>query len=107
MFKQSLFVSIRMLAVIGLFLLPIMAHYAEAKKPQLEGQVNINTATIEQLRLLPRIGPKIAARIIEYRQKQQFTQPSDLTKVKGIGQKTFLRLQAHITTTAPTNIKQK
>lgn len=60
--------------------------------------ININTATIEELTILPRIGPKIAARIIEYRSLHgNFTAKEDLTKVKGIGPKTFENLKDLIT----------
>lgn len=60
--------------------------------------ININTATIEELTALPRIGPTIAARIVEYRsQYGNFTAKEDLTKVKGIGPKTFENLKDLIT----------
>lgn len=54
------------------------------------GKVNINTATREQLMTLDGIGQSYAVRIIEYRQKNgPFKSPSDIVKVKGIGQKMF------------------
>lgn len=60
--------------------------------------VNINSAGMEELTALPRIGPKIAARIIEYRTLYgSFTVKKDLTKVKGIGPKTYQNLQHLIT----------
>lgn len=60
--------------------------------------ININTATIDELTILPRIGPTIAARIIEYRSLYgKFTAKEDLTKVKGIGPKTFENLKDLIT----------
>ena len=40
-----------------------------AAKPAPAGKVNINTASAEQLTTLPGVGPKLAARIVEYRQK--------------------------------------
>ncbi|HUT24490.1 MAG TPA: helix-hairpin-helix domain-containing protein [Sumerlaeia bacterium] len=52
--------------------------------------VNINAATLEELQTLYDIGPKTAAKIIEYRRRHgPFRRPSDLTKVPGIGPKTF------------------
>jgi comEA protein len=60
--------------------------------------ININTASIEELITLPRIGPKLAARIVEYRnQHGDFMVKKDLTKVKNIGPKTFEKLQHLIT----------
>ena len=41
---------------------------AEGKQPP-AGKVNINTATAQQLETLPGVGAKLAARIVEYRQK--------------------------------------
>ena len=53
-------------------------------------KININTAPAEELMKLERIGPKYAARIIEFRDKNgPFATPADIIKVKGIGQKTF------------------
>ena len=53
-------------------------------------KININTADIQQLAQLKRIGPSYAARIIEYREQNgAFQQPEDIMKVKGIGSKTF------------------
>lgn len=40
-----------------------------AGKPAPAGKVNINSASVEQLGDLPGVGPKLAARIVEYRQK--------------------------------------
>jgi len=63
--------------------------------------VNLNTATVEQLEGLPGIGAKMAARIIEYRQKNgAFKKVEDLMNVKGIGEKNFLKLKNRLTVTA-------
>lgn len=40
-----------------------------AAKPASEAKVNLNTASVEQLVALPGVGQKLAARIVEYRQK--------------------------------------
>ncbi|CAH0139794.1 ComE operon protein 1 [Peribacillus sp. Bi96] len=61
------------------------------------GQVNLNTATQEELETLTGIGPSKAAAILEYRETVgKFEQVDDLKKVSGIGDKTFERLQASI-----------
>jgi competence ComEA-like helix-hairpin-helix protein len=64
------------------------------------GQLNINTATAEELQLLPRIGESIAQNIVEFRKANgPFTTLDDLTKVKGIGEsrldqiRNFLKLE--------------
>jgi len=61
-------------------------------------KVNINTAGVEQLQTLPRIGEKVALRIIDYRKKNgPFKRIEGLLKIKGIGEKTFVRLKDRIT----------
>ena len=51
------------------------------------GIVNINTATAEELETLPKIGPVLAQRIIEYRQANgPFTSLEELLEVAGIGE---------------------
>ncbi len=62
--------------------------------------VNLNTATAEQLDTLPGIGAKVAARIIEYRQKNgPFKKIEDLMNVRGIGEKNFLKIKNRLTVT--------
>jgi competence protein ComEA len=64
--------------------------------------VNINTATVDQLDGLPGIGPKMAARIIDYRQKNGgFKKLEDLMNIQGIGEKNFLKLKPLVTLGQP------
>jgi competence protein ComEA len=61
-------------------------------------QININTASIEELDLLPGIGPAIAQRIIDYRtQNGAFTSIEEIMNVKGIGPATFAKFEDAIT----------
>ena len=60
--------------------------------------VNLNTATQAQLETLPGIGAKAAQRILEYRQKNgSFKKVEDLMNVRGVGEKSFLKLKPLIT----------
>ncbi len=53
-------------------------------------RVNINTATLAELETLPRIGPSIAQRIIDYRTRNgPFKQIEDIKNVSGIGEAMF------------------
>jgi competence protein ComEA len=64
--------------------------------------LNLNTATAAQLEALPGIGKSTADRIIEYRTKSGgFKKVEDLMNVRGIGEKSFLKLKPLITVSAP------
>ena len=66
------------------------------------GAVNLNTATAAQLEALPGIGKAVAARIIEYRQKSgSFKRVEDLMNVRGIGERSFLKLKPLVTVGTP------
>src|SRR5690606_10030745 len=55
-----------------------------------DGRVNLNTADATALERLPRVGPAMAARIIDWRERNGgFQVPEDLMQVTGIGEKTF------------------
>jgi comEA protein len=72
---------------------------ANSQNPQLQNPIiNINTADKNELTKLPRIGPTIAQRIIDYRNLNgKFASKEDIQKVKGIGEKTFDKLKDLIT----------
>jgi len=71
---------------------------AAPSKPAL----NLNTATLEQLEALPGIGRKTAELILEYRTKSGgFKRIEDLMNVKGIGEKSFLKLKPLVTVGEP------
>jgi competence protein ComEA len=80
---------------------PIQGKAAEAKASPAPS-VNINTAPAEQLERLPGVGPKTAARIVEYRKKTGgFKKIEELMNVRGIGEKAFLKMKAQLTVAAP------
>jgi len=61
-------------------------------------KININTAGVKELAKLPRIGEKIAKRIISFRKNNgKFKKIEEIMKVKGIGEKTFEKLKPEIT----------
>jgi competence protein ComEA len=70
------------------------------------GVVNLNVASEQELTRLPGIGPGKAKAIAEYRHAHPFHRADELTKVKGIGRKTFGRLRPYLTTVGPTTLTQ-
>ena len=105
----------RLTIVIGLFLAALVAGApvaqaqaaaAAAKKTPAAARdrataaapVNLNAATLTQLQTLPGVGASTAQRILEYRQKNgAFKKVEELMNVKGLGEKSFLKLKPLIT----------
>jgi comEA protein len=70
-----------------------------AAKPAPSGKINLNSATAEQLTAVPGIGEKLASRIVEYRQKNgSFKNVQELMNVKGVGEKSFGKLEPFLST---------
>jgi len=60
--------------------------------------LNLNSATEEQLKNIPGIGPSKAKEILNYREQNHgFNSIDDLMKIKGFGKKTFEKLKEHFT----------
>lgn len=60
-------------------------------------RVDLNTADVARIRILPGVGPSLAGRIIEQRASRRFATAEDLLAVKGIGPKTLRRIEPFIT----------
>ena len=63
--------------------------------------VDLNSASVSDLESLPGVGRRTAERIVEYRQKNgSFKKIEELMNVKGIGEKSFLKLKPLIAVSA-------
>lgn len=90
--------------LLGLFLsfLPLI----QADTSTINGKININTASLTELQKLPRIGEKVAQRIIDYRKTHgKFKKVEEIMKVRGIGEKVFKRIKDLITVGKPAKTK--
>jgi competence protein ComEA len=77
---------------------------ATAAQAQDDGVVNIQTASADQLQLLPGIGPSKAQAIVQFRERRAFRRVQDLMRVRGIGRATFRRLRSMLTVDGPTTL---
>ncbi len=91
------FILVGMLVLGGIS--PLLAQ-APSKPTASNAVVNLNTASAAQIATLPGIGPKTAELIVQYRAKQNgFKKIEEIMNVRGIGEKTFLKLKSRITVT--------
>lgn len=80
--------------------LPLAAAGARVAKPKSHAPqhpINLNSATVTELMQLPKIGMKTAERIISFRKEHGgFRRSEELMNVKGIGEKSFQKLQPYL-----------
>ena len=77
-------------------------------KKNVAGKLNLNTATEDELMMLPTVGPAKAERIVTWRKKNGgFKRTADLRRVKGFGYKTFKRLEPLLEVRGETTLAPK
>jgi competence protein ComEA len=83
---------------------PVPASGASPTGPALD----LNRASARELDALPGIGPVLAARIIDHREREgRFARPEELLAVRGIGPKLFARLRPRVTVGAPIRVPDR
>lgn len=80
------------------------AHAATAKV--ISGTINLNQASVEQLKILPGVGDVKASMIIQARTQKPFAKPEDVLAVKGIGEKTLAKWSPYISFQGETTLKE-
>src|SRR5436853_3976186 len=59
--------------------------------------INLNTATVEQLQALPGVGPALAKRIVDFREKNHgFKRVEELLAIPGISQKKWNAIRERV-----------
>lgn len=79
-------------------LIPLSSSFTFAQEA--ETKVDLNSAAIAELVELPGVGEKVAERILNYRKANgPFRDTRELMNVRGIGEKTYLKLEPYLTVT--------
>ena len=96
-------------AVAGLLMAALCCLFAAVPVVAAEqGVVNVNEADVETLQMLPRVGPAVAGRIVEYREANgKFQSKSDLLLVRGIGDATYELLEQYVTLEGESTLSEK
>ncbi|HVP57833.1 MAG TPA: ComEA family DNA-binding protein [bacterium] len=72
----------------------------DSSAPRTDGEyrrIDLNSATLEELMLLPGLGPKKAGAVLAWRKEHgRFESVDELAKVKGIGKVTVERLRPYV-----------
>lgn len=77
---------------------PVAAGVPGATAPAAGALVDLNTATVAELELLPEVGPVTAQSIVTWRDEHGgFTAVEELLEVDGIGDKTLATIAPHVT----------
>ena len=94
--------------VLGLSLSGLAGATAASETEPAKKVVNVNTASATELTRLPRVGDKLADRIVAHRQQHgAFRRAEDLMEVKGIGEKMFQGLKPYVAVSGPTTLAEK
>lgn len=87
---------------------PEHATRSKSAHHELTGKLNLNTASEDQLMVLPSVGPAKAERIVTWRKKNGgFKRTADLRRVKGFGYKTFKKLEPYLDIKGDTTLAPK
>jgi competence protein ComEA len=87
-------------------MLALFSREARAEKATLEGVVNLNTASPEELQLIPGVGPSRVRNILAYRKAHPFRTVDELARIKGIGRKTVRKWRMHLAVGGPSTAQK-
>ena len=103
-----MFAKLLKVAVVSVSLLG-SAEAMAGKRPnftprEVTGTININAASLKELELLPGVGHRAAGLIVAYREKSPFKTAQEISKVKGIGKRTFAKIKPYLAVSGPTTL---
>lgn len=95
--KRRFVTVVALMAVLALALTPMAMAKSGSDKMETQlakGSIDINTATSEELQMLPGVGEKTAGSIQEYIQKNgKITSAEQLMNINGIGEKKLMKIK--------------
>ncbi len=96
--RKYMLKSVVLGVIFGLVFFLLLPSQGQAVQKTSEKKININTASLTELQELPRIGEKVAQRIIDFRKTNgKFKKIEEIMKVQGIGEKVFKQIKDRIT----------
>jgi competence ComEA-like helix-hairpin-helix protein len=93
-------------SLLAVLLVLSLGRVAVADKAQLEGVVNLNTASPDELRLIPGVGPSRVRNILAYRKLHPFRTVDELARIKGIGRRTIRKWRQHLAVSGPSTAQR-
>ncbi len=96
--KLAASLILAVLALCGCQNAPKQGLIVESKEKEATERLNLNTATVAEIEKLPDIGPKLAAKIVEHREKfGPFRKTSDVILVHGMSDGRFRKIRDVVT----------
>ncbi|MAE95102.1 MAG: helix-hairpin-helix domain-containing protein [Planctomycetota bacterium] len=93
-------------AILAIALAASLSSPTWAGAPALQGTLNLNQATVEQLVLLPGVGESRARAIVAFRkQRGPFKAVAELVEVKGIGEAALAKLKPYLRLAGKTTLR--
>ena len=78
---------------------------ASQSGPPLTGKININTATRQQLIMLPGIDRSLSFKIVMHRKRHRLTKIEDILKVEGIDRQVYAKIKPFIVVEGKTTLR--